>query len=115
MFIRENINGKKIAYLVFVYLDYLLEIFYNFKVGIVSSGSGRPSCAMLNHPGLYIRVKKYISWIKKTVKGGNCNEFKGRFRNTSMRSKMKCTKKCKKKRKCRTKFCNPKIDGNESI
>ena len=89
---------------------------------------------MLNHPGLYIRIKKYISWIKKTVKGGNCSKPKpkSRFRNASvglqtkfgnasvglqskignasvkMQTKRKCSKKCKKKRKCRTKFCNPK-------
>ena len=86
--------------------------FYNFKAGIVSSGSGSADCAMLNHPGLYIRVKKYVSWIKKNVKGGNCSRFSGKFRNAKVsfipQKKKGCTKKCMKKRKCRVKKCNPK-------
>ena len=40
-------------------------------VGIVSRGKG---CGLKNRPGIYTRVKSFMSWIKEEAKLGNCSE-----------------------------------------
>jgi len=57
LWIRKKINGQHIAFL----------------VGIVSSGSGNKFCGMLNSPGIYVRVKSFVDWIKKNAADGYCN------------------------------------------
>jgi len=62
----------------------------SYLVGIVSSGAGNDGrCAMLNNPGIYTRIKGFLSWIKKIVKDGHCGKENKRRDKKHKRRKKK--------------------------
>jgi len=85
---REG-QGEKLAYL----------------VGVVSAGAGvhKKNCADLNSPAFYMRVKNYISWIKKHAATGRCGGPLPRTKPTpysgSDNSKVKPKKKGKMRKR----------------
>ena len=46
-----------------------------YLIGVVSRGTG---CAFFNHPGIFTRVSKYMRWIQRSIKSGNCQSGKKR-------------------------------------
>ena len=43
-----------------------------YLIGIVSRGK---DCALFNHPGIYTRITKQVSWILENIKSGNCGNI----------------------------------------
>ena len=40
-----------------------------YVIGIVSRGTG---CANFNYPGIFTRITKFLKWIKRMTKSGDC-------------------------------------------
>ena len=71
--------------------------YFSHQIGIVSSGTNNNKCGLLNSPGLYTRVKFYLSWIKKHVKDGHCGKLKKKIKKKPSMPKKKRKKKTVKR------------------
>merc|ERR1711974_515016 len=82
--------------------------------GVVSSGSGAGHCAVANSPGLYVRVKNYLAWIKKHAASGACVKNPPKKKKSRKIRKKKSKKKKWKNRKKRKKNKSGRRQGQPS-
>merc|ERR550519_1429556 len=67
-----------------------------YLVGLTSTGSGAGHCAGANHPGLYVRVKNYLAWIKKHAASGACIKTTPKKKKSTKKRRTKSKKKKKR-------------------
>ncbi len=61
-----------------------------FIIGVVSRGF---NCASHNLPGIYVRVKRFLEWIRGNIEEGRAEECAGKSHVAKAKAKAKEKKK----------------------